>query len=284
MHEGIPRARYGLVFLLLLPLSLGNFNNGQVNPMVIGLLMIAIVGARVGRWWLVAFCIAMATYLKIYPIVLGMLLAVMFPKRFTWRFVVALLVLGAFSFLLQRPSYVLEQYEAWWHTRISDHRHFYALRLAPRDLWLLLHDLHLSLPESAYQLLQVCTGALIALYAFIRRSRGDSLNALLVGVFFLSVCWMLLLGPATESATYILLAPVVVLEVVNLLKNRLSLVPGLLLFGSLGLLLLSLAINSFTHANRNPHAMVMQPLAALLFVTYLARTRLALGPASSPAA
>ena len=40
------QSSYWLVFLLILPLSLGNFNNGQVNPMIIGLLMIAIVAGQ----------------------------------------------------------------------------------------------------------------------------------------------------------------------------------------------------------------------------------------------
>ena len=42
----IPRSNYWLVFLLILPLSIGNFNNGQVNPLIISLLMVAIIAAR----------------------------------------------------------------------------------------------------------------------------------------------------------------------------------------------------------------------------------------------
>ena len=43
IHDRIPKSSYWLVFLLILPLSLGNFNNGQINPLIIGLLMIAIL-------------------------------------------------------------------------------------------------------------------------------------------------------------------------------------------------------------------------------------------------
>src|ERR1700730_165776 len=45
INSQIPKSSYVFVFLLILPLSLGNFNNGQVNPMIIGLLMIAILAS-----------------------------------------------------------------------------------------------------------------------------------------------------------------------------------------------------------------------------------------------
>src|ERR1700675_3316735 len=50
INRQIPKSSYVFVFLLILPLSLGNFNNGQVNPMIIGLLMIAILAASEKRW------------------------------------------------------------------------------------------------------------------------------------------------------------------------------------------------------------------------------------------
>ena len=54
INRRIPKSSYWLVFLLILPLSLGNFNNGQVNPMIIGLLMVAILAAHEKRWTLSA--------------------------------------------------------------------------------------------------------------------------------------------------------------------------------------------------------------------------------------
>src|SRR5215469_6617838 len=39
LHNQIPKKSSWLVFLLLLPLAVGNFNNGQVNPLLTGLLM-----------------------------------------------------------------------------------------------------------------------------------------------------------------------------------------------------------------------------------------------------
>lgn len=269
LHEGIPLNRTGLVLLLLLPLSIGNLNNGQVNLMVTGLVMMSFLGAWKERWWVAALCAALAVYLKMYPLVVGMLFIVMFPKKFSWRFVSMLLLLGALPFLCQRPAYVLEQYADWWSTRIHDDRHLYSLNVAPRDLWLLLHDLlHVPIGDVGYKLLQAGTGALIALYALTGAWGRRPLHRTLAGVFTLASCWMLLLGPATESATYVLLAPAVILAFVEELERKSPLGLRALLWSALALLLTSLAINSFTHANRDLETMALQPLAAVLFSSY----------------
>ena len=68
INRRIPESSYWLVFLLILPLSLGNFNNGQVNPMIIGLLMIAIVAAHEKRWTLSAVALGFSNYFIIYTL------------------------------------------------------------------------------------------------------------------------------------------------------------------------------------------------------------------------
>ncbi|MBV9392346.1 MAG: DUF2029 domain-containing protein, partial [Verrucomicrobia bacterium] len=62
----LPASVRWLVFLLALPLSIGNFNNGQVNPAITGLLMISVLAAHEQKWWLAALSIAIATFFKIY--------------------------------------------------------------------------------------------------------------------------------------------------------------------------------------------------------------------------
>src|SRR5260370_32823796 len=120
LHTGIPKARYWLVFLLILPLSLGNFNNGQANPLVTGLLMIAIVSAHRRRWTISALCLGVTAYLKIYPLAVGLLLVLLYPRQLGLRLLVTLLWMGALSSVLQEPAYVLEQYRIWFATRAAD--------------------------------------------------------------------------------------------------------------------------------------------------------------------
>jgi len=164
-HHAIPTNRRPLVFLLLLPLTIGNINNAQINPLLAGLIMLSLLAAHTERWMLAAFCSAFAVYLKIYPVVVGMLLIAVAPRKFTWRWIVALIVLGALPFALQSPSYVLDQYRMWVHTRVADNRHLYEGNVVPRDLWLLLRVVHISLSENAYLGLQVLSGAAIGRFA-----------------------------------------------------------------------------------------------------------------------
>src|SRR5438132_5539965 len=84
-----PRQRL-LFFLLVLPLAAGNFNNGQSNPLVLGLVLASVAAAAECRWNIAAVCIALASLLKIYPIGIALLLVVLYPRQFFSRLTVAL--------------------------------------------------------------------------------------------------------------------------------------------------------------------------------------------------
>jgi len=257
-----------LVFILLLPLAIGNFNNGQVNPLVIGLLMIGVAAAERDRLWLAAFCMAAVAYLKIYPLAVGLLLAVLYPRRFSWRLLVALVGVGALAFALQRPAYVLEQYRLWLATRAADNRLEYAAEIMPRDFWLLLRLVHADIGQNAYRALQLLTGGGLAAVCAYGQWKGWS-SVLLGRVVLVFGClWMLLFGPATESATYILLAPVLALALVEAHERSLPASLRAMVIAVYTLFVLGLAANSFLHLKKGPATMCVQPAAAVLFVAY----------------
>ena len=83
---GLSRATGALAFLLLAPLAIGNLDVMQANALVLGLLMTAFACFQCERWFLAALCVSLATYLKIYPLAVGLLFGVMAPRRFSWRF------------------------------------------------------------------------------------------------------------------------------------------------------------------------------------------------------
>jgi len=83
------------------------------------------------------------------------------------------------------------------------------------------------------------------------------------------VCsWMLLCGPASESATYVILAPAVALALVSAYCRPLPLAMRALITSVAVLLLAALAVNSFLDARDNMAAKAIQPLGALLFCAY----------------
>jgi len=79
---------------------------------------------------------------------------------------------------------------------------------------------------------------------------------------------MLLFGPATEDATYVMLAPPLVLALVDAFhESRRSWmrIPPIL---SYAILLLGLAMNSFLGLKKSVYSMSVQPFGALVFAVY----------------
>jgi len=260
----------GIVYLLLLPLGLGNLDVGQANPLVIGLLMFAIGSVRIKCWNTAALCVAIATFFKIYPLAAGMLICVIAPRRFVWRLVFALLLLTIAPFLFQHWSYVSEQYHAWIETRISDNRCYYPVKYVPVDLWFMLHWVcQLPIQPWLYSLFQVGSGAAVAVLCTWGTWKNWKNERVLIGLFFLVSIWMTLCGPATESHTYLLLAPALVLAVVRSFRERQSSVLCTLLS-------IAYALQLVNHDSRTLYLFHLgrrwvfsaQPLSALLFLGY----------------
>jgi Glycosyltransferase family 87 len=264
LHHGIPRTAYWLVFLLLLPLSLGNFNNGQVNPLIIGLLMIAILAAHLKRWTLSAVCIGITAYLKIYPLSVGLLLVLIYPRQLSWRLALVLIGFGALSFILQQPAYVLEQYQRWFSSRAADNRRMNP-DIAPRDFAMVLKAVHINLSSHAFMILQVLAGAALAALCVFGRFRRWSDERLLICLFALASCWMLLFGPSTEDATYVMLAPALVLTLVQAFHQTTPSWMRMLLCTSYAVLLLGLMVNSFSRLKKGVYVMSVQPSGTLIF-------------------
>jgi hypothetical protein len=205
--RGWPARARGLFLLLALPLSVGSVSNGQSNPLLLGLVLGAGAAAASGRWGLAALCAALACHLKAYPLALGLLLAALYPRRFGWRFALLLAAGAALPLLLQRPGYVVEQYGAWLRLLGAEDRQHLAPEFSYRDVRLPCRVWLAPLAPAAFVALQLAAGAaLLALCAAGRRA-GLPHARLLERAVWLSCCWMTVLGPATESATYILLAP-----------------------------------------------------------------------------
>jgi hypothetical protein len=267
LHNRIPRSSYWLVFLLILPLSLGNFNNGQVNPMLISLLMMAILAAYGGRWTLSAVCLGLATYLKIYPLSVALLLVLVYPRQLGWRLALALILMGILPFVLQQPSYVFEQYQRWFSTRATDNRRM-NIDIAQRDFAMVLNVLHISLSAQAVLVLQLLAGAAAAAACFVGRLRNWSEDRLLVCLFTLGTCWMLLFGPSTEDATYVMIAPALALAMIQAFHLRTSAWMRSLVCVSFAVLLFGLILNAFFGLKKTPYSMSIQPFGATLFAVY----------------
>lgn len=211
LRVGVPRAPTAagraIIFLLALPLSLSSLNNGQPNPLIIGLLLCAGAALARERWSLAAVLVMLATALKIYPLAIGLLLAAAYPRRFAPRLVLALAVGALLPFLCQRWGYVWFQYRLWYVKLDVDDRWAWPPHMSYRDLWQLLRICQVSITPETYRLVQLALAAGAALLVVALRWRGHERREVLLAAVALGSCWMTVVGPSAESATYVILTP-----------------------------------------------------------------------------
>ena len=200
------KTQFSWLFLLIVPLTLSSLNNGQANIIIIALFLVAAGAASQSRWFTCAFCAAFAVYWKIYPIAFALLLTVIFPKKLTFRILLVLIGLFVVSLFLQKPSYTLQQYGDWLVNLASDRRRAHEYYGRWRDFYLLLRLLGIPISTMWWTLVEVTAGALAAAICILGTIRHWPRATLLLGAMSLAIVWMLLFGPATEAATYVLIA------------------------------------------------------------------------------
>jgi hypothetical protein len=259
-------AQVGSLFLLIVPLSVGSLNNGQSNPLVLGLLLLAVAGAAEGRWNLSAVCLALACLFKVYPIALGLLLAVVYPRQLASRLGMALLAGLALPFCFQEPAYVWAQYGSWLECLRNDDRQGLSPLFRYRDFSLLCQVWGWPLSSQGYRIVQLLMAIAAAASCLAARFAGWGPRRLLPLLLGLGCGWMTVFGSATESCTYILLAPPLAWGLLEAWgwHRPLWLRGGLV--ASYGLFAVASAVVWFSGIGRPVHALGVQPLAGLLYL------------------
>jgi hypothetical protein len=276
LPQPLTRAQWTWFFLLVLPLSVGNFNNGQSNTLLIAMLLLAVAALASGQagrtsGWRETFaagCVTLACLFKVYPIALGLLVGLVWPRRFTGRLLLLLAVGLLLPFLLQRPGYVAEQYLGWLHHLETSDRHNLPPELWYRDFQLLCWAWHLPLSTAAYRVVQLLTAAGCAAGCLAARRAGWPERRLLALVTVLGCVWMTAFGSATESSTYILMAPVAGWSCLLAWQGRCAALVRGVLAGGYGLLAVAQLANMFPWGQR-VHMAGVQPLGTLLLLAGL---------------
>jgi Glycosyltransferase family 87 len=269
LFPGIKSRQIGIAYLLLVPLALGNIDISQANPLVAGLIMLAIAAFYTERWNYAAVCIGIATFFKIYPLAVGLLICVIAPRRFTWRLFSALLLLALVPFLFQHWSYVSHQYGTWIATRTAEDRRNWPADKLPLDLWFVVHSvLHLPVPQKIYTLIQLGGAAGIAVFCAFGSLKNWGPQRVQIGLFCLSAVWMTVCGPATESYTYMLLAAPTVLALLHSMHSTQVFANRFWVWASLALQLFAVARASFMPHLKPYWILAALPVSALLFLVY----------------
>jgi hypothetical protein len=205
----LSRSETAAIFLLIVPLSIGSLNNAQSNPLVLGLMLASAAACVQKRWTLAAVAITLATCFKLYPIALGLLFLLYFPWPLGWRLLVCLAAAATLPFVMQHAAYVMDQYTVWVHYLSTEDRQRGPISDWYRDFRAVWRVYVAPMSMRNYLILEVAAAAGMAGLCVLGRLRRWPIETLLFFAFSFACCWMTVLGPATESATYILLAPVV---------------------------------------------------------------------------
>lgn len=257
-----------ILFLLLAPLSLSSLNNGQPNPLIIGLLLAALAAIDRERWWAAAMLVALATTVKVYPLAVGLLLAAAYPRRFAPRLLLALALAAVLPFACQHWDYVQSQYGLWLARLDKDQRWDWPLHMAYRDLWLLIRLYHVPLTPRGYVGVQLAGAAACAVLCLALRLRDRPRREVLAAILVLGSCWMTLCGPATESSTYMLLAPALAWMVYRAESERWPMLLGWMTRVAFFLFMICVVRGLWRGVNRF-HALGLQPHATcLMSLTY----------------
>ena len=190
------RARALLVWFIL-PEFIGSAQSSQTNPAIVGLLLLTLAMAERQRAWAAALFLALAGYVKLFPLAAG-LLFLLYPERVRLVLWTAawMVVLAALPLLFVSPDQLAWQYANWWrlHTT-STHAAGIGLSLAGiLQSWFGLQPPRGVLPAAGGLLMLL---PLTNTRAFSRLPfRAAFLGAILM--------WMIAFNHLSESPTFVI--------------------------------------------------------------------------------
>lgn len=280
-RRGIPRplARrdWPIFFLMVLPAFTGCLNNGQSSCLIVACLLGAVAACCCDRWMLAALLVVIPTTLKLYPISMGLLLTLLYPRRFGWRFGLMMIVGFGLPFLL-RPSTMLEDHQRWlWHL-INDAKPTANVVSWDLDVRMLLYRIFgYRMSAGLFMGVQAVSAVAIAALTLAGRAAGWPRRVLIPRTLGLATVWMTAIGNATEPSTYILIFPTLAWSLWEIWVQRGAHRAGRSPGGAVGRVVLIAAYCLFMMAyvflwfpgGKRLNSYGPEPLAGLLILGYL---------------
>lgn len=264
--EKLNRVEIASLFLLALPLSLHSMYNSQANLMMLGSVLLGLAAAAEGRWNRAAAWLAWATLIKGYPLALAMLVAGMYPRQFTLKYLGAMGLGLLLPFLTKNPELVQAQYASWF-THLLDSTAIMRERMRTFDQLFVIYGRPLQ--PSAFAMAEAAAGACVfALCLWVARQTTNA-RVRFTRMFELFAVWVVLFGPATESCTYVVAAPVIAWRLLESLQTSrtalqpFALIASLLMMGPAVTDMFGRLVRNFA----NEHG--SQPIGAIVLLVCL---------------
>lgn len=193
--------RSWLAFLACgLGVGLSSLANQQANVLLVGLLLWGAYAARERHWWLAAVCLGLPAF-KVYPLALGLVFAVIYPRQLLPRLVVVVAVMLAMPFAALPAEDAWERY-LWIVDYARDGTHSLRFHLVGVREWLGQRGVELS--QGEFFPVQAATGLLIPVVLLLSPRDEAALER---RGFVLTGLWFVTFGPSVEAPTYLLAAP-----------------------------------------------------------------------------
>jgi hypothetical protein len=204
--------------------------------MMTGLVLLGLTAVTRERWWPAAGFLAAATLIKMFPLALAMVLAVLYWRKFPLRFAVALGVGLLLPLAAQSPEYALRQTGEWLH-HVTGSLELNRDRLRSLDKLFELAGLEMN--RHAFQALAAGAGAAVLAVGVWATRRGLPRGEVLflVGAWFST--WVLLYSPSSENATFSILGPFIAWAIVDAFRRPGAWVSRVWLLASLYLMCLA---------------------------------------------
>jgi hypothetical protein len=260
-----PPVREAILLALAMPVAVRGLWNGQSNGLVAACLLLATAGLARQRWWLAAGLLSAAVYLKLSPLAVGLLFAGLVPGRLGPRLLGALVIGGLLPFLTASPEYVLDQYTGWFEHLVQTRQKRWPSFRDARTFW---EWAGITTNLSVYAVLQAGAGITALGWCWWQKRRWDHKPRMwLTAALAAGIGYLLLFGPAIESPTYVLIAPIVAWAVLEAFATRCGRIVAVTVF-----VLMTAFMDGGTEralARLTPAAAVGLPASTLLLMFWL---------------
>ena len=237
----------------------------QANALLMALAILAADAFQRGRSWTAATLLAIAFWIKVWPVAFAALLIATEPRRLAGRYVVCVAALGAVPFLTAPPGYVVDQYAAWYEYLLGPGTHRLPCQ---RDVSVLAALVSHPLEPAALRWIGVATGAATLAWCLAMKRRFGRGRLLTTALLAIWPAWQLLFGPRTERATYSLIGPMAAWAMLHSIEHGRG--RWLAVTAWVSIVFGALFIEKHLRGPW-PVAVGMLPLAVVLYVVWLMR-------------
>jgi hypothetical protein len=190
----------------------------------------------------------------------------MYPRQFTLKYLGAIGLGLLLPFLTKNPELVQAQYASWF-THLLDSTAIMRERMRTFDQLFVIYGRPLQ--PSAFAMAEAAAGACVfALCLWVARQTTNA-RVRFTRMFELFAVWVVLFGPATESCTYVVAAPVIAWRLLESLQTSrtalqpFALIASLLMMGPAVTDMFGRLVRNFA----NEHG--SQPIGAIVLLVCL---------------